>query len=145
MTELPIYCHDWGLPFELMCDASDFAIGVMPLIVSLDLVMSKRIVYTEHSASSISLPRRMRRQDSMRWIYCSRIWTLMFETKKESENREIIFQDWKIPNQDNFENKEINEAFPLETLGSIALKDDSTPWFAIFANYPMRGNSFIKW
>ncbi|GJT81152.1 reverse transcriptase domain-containing protein [Tanacetum coccineum] len=33
------------------------------------------------------------------------------------------------------ENKEINEAFPLETLGSIALKDDSTPWFADFANY----------
>ncbi|GJT52835.1 reverse transcriptase domain-containing protein [Tanacetum coccineum] len=30
---------------------------------------------------------------------------------------------------------EINEAFPLETLGSIALKDDSTPWFADFANY----------
>ncbi|GJX11442.1 reverse transcriptase domain-containing protein [Tanacetum coccineum] len=25
--------------------------------------------------------------------------------------------------------------FPLETLGSIALKDDSTPWFADFANY----------
>ncbi|GJS07085.1 hypothetical protein Tco_0363881 [Tanacetum coccineum] len=32
------------------------------------------------------------------------------------------------PHQDKFENKEINEAFPLETLGSIALKDDSTPW-----------------
>ncbi|GJT34556.1 reverse transcriptase domain-containing protein [Tanacetum coccineum] len=31
--------------------------------------------------------------------------------------------------------EEINEAFPLETLGSIALKDDSTPWFADFANY----------
>ncbi|GJR88558.1 hypothetical protein Tco_0212569 [Tanacetum coccineum] len=33
------------------------------------------------------------------------------------------------------ENKEINEAFPLETLGSIALQDQSTPWFADFANY----------
>ncbi|GJS23457.1 reverse transcriptase domain-containing protein, partial [Tanacetum coccineum] len=39
------------------------------------------------------------------------------------------------PHQDKLENKEINEAFPLETLGSIALKDDSTPWFADFANY----------
>ncbi|GJZ39373.1 reverse transcriptase domain-containing protein [Tanacetum coccineum] len=28
-----------------------------------------------------------------------------------------------------------NEAFPLETLGSIALQDQSTPWFADFANY----------
>ncbi|GJX60968.1 reverse transcriptase domain-containing protein [Tanacetum coccineum] len=33
------------------------------------------------------------------------------------------------------ENKEINEAFPLETLGSVALQDQSTPWFADFANY----------
>ncbi|GJS88063.1 hypothetical protein Tco_0770699 [Tanacetum coccineum] len=33
-------------------------------------------------------------------------------------------QDWKNPHQDKFENKEINEAFPLETLGSIALNYD---------------------
>ncbi|GKA82061.1 hypothetical protein Tco_0788809, partial [Tanacetum coccineum] len=39
------------------------------------------------------------------------------------------------PHQDKLENKEINEAFPLETLGSIALQDQSTPWFADFANY----------
>ncbi|GJS30545.1 reverse transcriptase domain-containing protein [Tanacetum coccineum] len=34
------------------------------------------------------------------------------------------------PHQDKLENKEINEAFPLETLGSVALHDQSTPWFA---------------
>ncbi|GJZ16578.1 reverse transcriptase domain-containing protein [Tanacetum coccineum] len=39
------------------------------------------------------------------------------------------------PHQDKLENKEINEAFPLETLGSVALQDQSTPWFADFANY----------
>ncbi|GJR71783.1 reverse transcriptase domain-containing protein [Tanacetum coccineum] len=36
------------------------------------------------------------------------------------------------PHQDKLE---INEAFPLETLGSVALQDQSTPWFAYFANY----------
>ncbi|GJY28356.1 reverse transcriptase domain-containing protein [Tanacetum coccineum] len=46
-----------------------------------------------------------------------------------------IFSRLENPHQDKFENKEINEAFPLETLGYIALKDDSTPWFADFANY----------
>ncbi|GJU42760.1 hypothetical protein Tco_1195717 [Tanacetum coccineum] len=39
------------------------------------------------------------------------------------------------PHQDKLENKEINEAFPLKTLGSVALQDQSTPWFADFANY----------
>ncbi|GJX64097.1 reverse transcriptase domain-containing protein [Tanacetum coccineum] len=34
------------------------------------------------------------------------------------------------PHQNEFENKEITETFPLETLGSVALRDDSTPWFA---------------
>nr|GEZ03510.1 reverse transcriptase domain-containing protein [Tanacetum cinerariifolium] len=47
------------------------------------------------------------------------------------------------PHQDKFENKEIMETFPLETLGSIALRSDSTPWFADFANYHA-GNFIAK-
>ncbi|GKF00810.1 hypothetical protein Tco_0027733 [Tanacetum coccineum] len=33
--------------------------------------------------------------------------------------------------------------YPLETLGSVALRDDSTPWFADFANYHA-GNFIVK-
>nr|GEW99024.1 reverse transcriptase domain-containing protein [Tanacetum cinerariifolium] len=47
------------------------------------------------------------------------------------------------PHQDKFENKEITKKFPLETLGSIALPSDSTPWFADFANYHA-GNFIVK-
>ncbi|GKF22881.1 reverse transcriptase domain-containing protein, partial [Tanacetum coccineum] len=47
------------------------------------------------------------------------------------------------PHQDNLENKEITETFPLETLGSIALRVDSTPWFVDFANYHA-GNFIVK-
>ncbi|GJR25878.1 reverse transcriptase domain-containing protein [Tanacetum coccineum] len=85
---------------------------------------------------SISLPRRMLRQDSCGGSYCSKNLILKFETKKEQKILlQIFFQTGNLSHQDKFENKEINEAFPLETLGSIALKDDSTPWFADFANY----------
>ncbi|GJY15329.1 reverse transcriptase domain-containing protein [Tanacetum coccineum] len=35
------------------------------------------------------------------------------------------------------------ETFPLETLGSVALRDDSTPWFADLANYHAR-NFIVK-
>ncbi|GKF49485.1 hypothetical protein Tco_0142736, partial [Tanacetum coccineum] len=31
------------------------------------------------------------------------------------------------PHQDKLKNKEITETFPLETLGSVALRVDSTP------------------
>nr|GEU99688.1 hypothetical protein [Tanacetum cinerariifolium] len=40
------------------------------------------------------------------------------------------------PHQDELEKKEITEAFPLETLGMIAFRvDSSTSWFADIANY----------
>ncbi|GJR87957.1 hypothetical protein Tco_0211968 [Tanacetum coccineum] len=45
--------------------------------------------------------------------------------------------------KDKLENKEITETFPLETLGSVALRVDSTPWFADFANYHA-GNFIVK-
>ncbi|GJW90820.1 reverse transcriptase domain-containing protein, partial [Tanacetum coccineum] len=37
------------------------------------------------------------------------------------------------PHKDVLENKDINEHFPLETLGVIS--NESTPWFADYANY----------
>ncbi|GKB00008.1 reverse transcriptase domain-containing protein [Tanacetum coccineum] len=45
------------------------------------------------------------------------------------------------PHKDVLENKDINEHFPLETLGVIS--NGSTPWFADFANYHA-GNFIIK-
>ncbi|GJT01868.1 hypothetical protein Tco_0823037 [Tanacetum coccineum] len=47
------------------------------------------------------------------------------------------------PPHNGYENKEITETFPLETLGSVALRDDNTPWFADFANYHA-GNFIVK-
>ncbi|GJT04137.1 reverse transcriptase domain-containing protein [Tanacetum coccineum] len=47
------------------------------------------------------------------------------------------------PHQDKFENKEITKTFPLKTLGSVALRVDSTQWFADFVNYHA-GNFIIK-
>ncbi|GJS89209.1 hypothetical protein Tco_0771845 [Tanacetum coccineum] len=40
------------------------------------------------------------------------------------------------PDQDVFENKEITKTFPLETLGMVTFRgDSSTPWFVDIANY----------
>ncbi|GJR68327.1 reverse transcriptase domain-containing protein [Tanacetum coccineum] len=148
LTEAPILiAPDWDLPFELMCDASDFAIGavlgqrknkhfqpihyasktmneaqthytttekeLLAVVYAFEkfrsyLVMSKSIVYTDHSA--------------IKYLFA----------KKDAKARLMRLEN---PHQDKLENKEINEAFPLETLGSVALQDQSTPWFADFANY----------
>nr|GEX82000.1 reverse transcriptase domain-containing protein [Tanacetum cinerariifolium] len=140
----------WNLPFKLMCDASDFAIGAVlgkrktkhfqpihyasktmteaqiyyttrekeMLVVMYAfekflsyLVLSKSIVYTDHSA----LKYLLRKQDA----------------KPRLEN----------PHKDVFENKDINENFPLETLGKIS--SGSTLLFADFANFHA-GNFIVK-
>ncbi|GJX95690.1 reverse transcriptase domain-containing protein [Tanacetum coccineum] len=50
----------------------------------------------------------------------------------------------KILHQGDLEKKEINETFPLETLGMISFhSDSSTPWFANIANYHA-GNFVVK-
>nr|GEZ52879.1 reverse transcriptase domain-containing protein [Tanacetum cinerariifolium] len=150
LTEAPILVvPDWNLPFELMCDASDFAIGVvlgqrkmkhfqpihyasktmieaqihytmtekemLVVVYAFEkfrpyLVLSKSIVYTDHSA----LKYLLNKQDA----------------KPRLEN----------PHKDVSENKDINDNFPLETLGSLSC--NNTPWFADIANF--HAGNFIK-
>nr|GFD14228.1 reverse transcriptase domain-containing protein [Tanacetum cinerariifolium] len=47
------------------------------------------------------------------------------------------------PYENVFDPKEINEAFPLETLNKIVHNDPSTPWYADLVNYHA-GNFIIK-
>ncbi|GJR58118.1 reverse transcriptase domain-containing protein [Tanacetum coccineum] len=50
----------------------------------------------------------------------------------------------KNPHQSVLDKKEINETFPLKTLGKVSFRgDSSTPWFADFANYHA-GNFIVK-
>ncbi|GJR35367.1 reverse transcriptase domain-containing protein [Tanacetum coccineum] len=85
LTEAPILvAPDWDLSFEIMCDASDYAVGAKNLAAD----------------------------------HLSRL-----------EN----------PHEGALEKKEINETFPLETLGIISSHNDSsTQWFADIANYHAR-------
>ncbi|GJT52609.1 reverse transcriptase domain-containing protein [Tanacetum coccineum] len=144
---------DWNLPFELMCDASDFAIGavlgqrkmkhfqpihyasktmteaqihytttekeMLAVVYAFEkfrpyLVLSKSIVYTDHSALKYLM------------------------NKQDAKPRLLRLEN---PHKDVLENKDINEHFPLETLGVIS--SESTPWFADYANYHA-GNFIIK-
>ncbi|GJR93225.1 reverse transcriptase domain-containing protein [Tanacetum coccineum] len=62
--------------------------------------------------------------------------------KKGSENLAVDhLSRLENPHKDVLENKDINEHFPLETLGVIS--SGSTPWFENYANYHA-GNFIIK-
>nr|GFA89367.1 reverse transcriptase domain-containing protein [Tanacetum cinerariifolium] len=79
------------------------------------LVLPKSIVYTDHSALK----------------YLLRIENLAAYHLSKLEN----------PHKDVFKNKDINENFPLETLGKISSR--STLWFSDFVNFHA-GNFIVK-
>nr|GEU66578.1 reverse transcriptase domain-containing protein [Tanacetum cinerariifolium] len=173
LTKAPILVvPDWNLPFELMCDASDFAIGavlgqckkkhfqpihyasktiikaqihytttkkeMLAVVNAFEksqpyLVLSKSIVYTDHSA--------------LKYLFCKQVLLLQeFDIIiRDKERMENLAADHlsrlENPHKDVFENKDINENFPLETLGKIS--SGSTQWFADFANFHA-GNFIVK-
>ncbi|GJU79217.1 reverse transcriptase domain-containing protein [Tanacetum coccineum] len=184
LTEAPILiAPDWDLPFELMCDASDFAIGavlgqrknkhfqpihyasktmteaqthytttekeLLAVVYAFEkfwsyLVLSKSIVYTDHSAIKYLFAKKDAKARLMRWILLLQEFDVEIRDKKGAENLAADhLSRLENPHQNEFENKEITETFPLETLGSVALRNDSTPWFADFANYHA-GNFIVK-
>ncbi|GJU22585.1 reverse transcriptase domain-containing protein [Tanacetum coccineum] len=178
LTEAPILVvPDWNLPFELMCDASDFAIGavlgqrktkhfqpihyasktmteaqihytttekeMLAVVYAFEkfrpyLVLSKSIVYTDHSALKYLMNKQDAKPRLLRWVLLLQEFDITIRDKKGSVNLAADhLSRLENPHKDVLENKDINEHFPLETLGVIS--SGSTPWFADYANY-MRGN-----
>ncbi|GJW58241.1 reverse transcriptase domain-containing protein [Tanacetum coccineum] len=122
LTEAPILiAPDWDLPFELMCDASDFAIGA---------VLGQRknkhfqpIHYASKTMSEAQAHYTTTEKELLAVVYA-------FE-----KFRSYLILSKSIVKQ--------QKPFPTQNLGSVALRDDSTPWFADFANYHA-GNFIVK-
>ncbi|GJR21180.1 reverse transcriptase domain-containing protein [Tanacetum coccineum] len=148
---------DWNLPFELMCDASDFVIGAVlgkrkikhfqPIHYASKTMTEAQIHYTTTEKEMLAvvyafekfrpyLPRLLR------WVLLLQEFDITIRDKKGSENLTADhLSRLENPHKDVLENKEINENFPLETLGVIS--SGSTPWFADYANFHA-GNFIIK-
>ncbi|GKB36597.1 reverse transcriptase domain-containing protein [Tanacetum coccineum] len=182
LTEAPILVvPDWNLPFELMCDASDFAIGavlgqrktkhfqpihyasktmteaqihytttekeMLAVVYAFEkfrpyLVLSKSIVYTDHSALKYLLSKQDAKPRLLRWVLLLQEFDIIIRDKKGTENLAADhLSRLENPHKDVLENKDINENFPLETLGVIS--SGSTPWFADIANFHA-GNFIVK-
>ncbi|GJY59249.1 reverse transcriptase domain-containing protein [Tanacetum coccineum] len=185
LTEDPILvAPDWDLPFEIMCDASDFAVGavlgqrktkqfqpihyasktmtnaqahytmtekeLLAVVYAFEkfrpyLVLSKTIVYTDHSALKYLLAKQDAKPRLLRWILLLQEFDVIICDKKGAENLAADhLSRLENPRQSDPEKKEIDKTFPLETLGMVTFRGDSnTPWFADIANYHA-GNFIVK-
>nr|GEU73511.1 reverse transcriptase domain-containing protein [Tanacetum cinerariifolium] len=106
------------------------------------LVLSKIIVYTDHSALKYLHSKQDAKLRLIQWVLLLQEFDIIIRDKKRMENLAAYhLSSLENPHKDVFENKDINENFPLETLGKIS--SGSTPWFADFANFHA-GNFIIK-
>nr|GEV56510.1 reverse transcriptase domain-containing protein [Tanacetum cinerariifolium] len=108
LTEAPILVvPNWNLPFELMWDASDYVIGAVlgqrkskhfqPIHYASKMMTEAQIHYTTNEKEMLAV------------------------IKKGSENLAADhLSRLENPHKDVLENKDINENFPLETLGSLS-------------------------
>ncbi|GJR56435.1 reverse transcriptase domain-containing protein [Tanacetum coccineum] len=126
LTMAPIIISpDWNVPFELMCDASDFAVGavlgqridgklkpiyyanktlnneqehytttekeLLAVVFSFDkfrqyLVLSKIIVYTDHSALKYLFSKQEAKPRLIRWVLLLQGFDIEIKDKKGAEN-----------------------------------------------------------
>nr|GFB10186.1 reverse transcriptase domain-containing protein [Tanacetum cinerariifolium] len=105
------------------------------------LILSKSIVYMDHSALKYLLSNKMPSRDCFGEFSSCKNLISPFVIKKGSENLAAgHLSRLENPHKDVCENKDINENSHLETLGSIS--SGSTPWFADIENF--HAGNFIK-
>ncbi|GJT33016.1 reverse transcriptase domain-containing protein [Tanacetum coccineum] len=183
LTEAPILiAPNWDQPFEIMCDASDYAIGavlgqriekhfrpihyasktmteaetnytttekeMLAVVYAFEkfrsyLIMNKSVVYTDHSALKYLFNKKDAKARLLRWVLLLQEFDFKVIDTKGAENYAADhLSRLENPYENTFDPKEITETFPLETLSVLTSKDQSTPWFADFANY--HAGKFIK-
>nr|GEV26924.1 reverse transcriptase domain-containing protein [Tanacetum cinerariifolium] len=99
------------------------------------------LVYTDHLALKYLFNKQDAKPRLLHWVLLLQEFDITIRDKKGSENLATDhLSRLENPHKDVLENKDINENFPLDTLGSLS--SGSTSWFADIANF-YTGN-FIK-
>ncbi|GJT25258.1 reverse transcriptase domain-containing protein [Tanacetum coccineum] len=141
LTRAPVIVSpNWNLSFELMCDASDFAVGAVlgqKDVFAFDkfrsyLILSKTIVHTDHSALRHLFKKQDAKPRLIRWILLLQEFDIEIKDRKGTENVAADHLS-RIENDETSDDSEVDDNFPGETLMEINTKDE--PWFADFANY----------
>nr|GEV29584.1 retrovirus-related Pol polyprotein from transposon TNT 1-94 [Tanacetum cinerariifolium] len=126
LTEAPILiAPNWDLPFELMCDASDFAIGAVlgqrheknfkPIQYASKTMNNAESNYTTIEKEMLALV--MPRRDCFGGFYYSKNFDFKVLDTKGAENLAADhLSRLENPYKNVLDPKEINETFPLETL-----------------------------
>ncbi|GJX29182.1 reverse transcriptase domain-containing protein [Tanacetum coccineum] len=125
LTEAPILiAPDWNEPFELMCDASDFALGAVlgqrhekhfrPIHYASKTMNEAESRYTTTEKEMLAVDSKAR---LLRWVLLLQEFDFDVVDTKGAENLAADhLSRLENPHKNELDPKEINEKFPLETL-----------------------------
>ncbi|GKC38161.1 putative nucleotidyltransferase, ribonuclease H [Tanacetum coccineum] len=155
LTTAPIIISlDWNVPFELMCDASDFAIGAVlrqqidgkfkPIYYASKTLNNAQEHYTTIEKELLTvvfsfdkLSKRMQNQGLLGGFYFSRDLTLRLKIKKGAKNLATDhLSRLENPDLGTFTEEEITDEFPDEHLMILKAElNNDEPWYADYVNY----------
>nr|GEX71795.1 reverse transcriptase domain-containing protein [Tanacetum cinerariifolium] len=151
----PTTVKDWDMPFELICDASDYAIGAVlgqrqdkhfrPIHYANKIMTEAESNYTMTENKMLAVVYAFEKFRSYLIMNKSIEFTFkVIDTKGADNLAADHLSRLENPHQNVLDPKEINESLPLETLNLVSTRvNQSTPWFADFANYHA-GNFVVK-
>nr|GEY19063.1 reverse transcriptase domain-containing protein [Tanacetum cinerariifolium] len=147
LTEAPILiAPNWDQPFELMCDASDYVVGVVlgqrvekhfrPIYYASKTMTQAEMNYTTTEKEMLAVVYAFEKFRSYLIMNKSIEFDFkVIDTKEAESYASDHLSRLENPYENVFYPKEINETFLLKSLNKVAHQDPSTPWFADFANY----------
>ncbi|RVW61704.1 Retrovirus-related Pol polyprotein from transposon 17.6 [Vitis vinifera] len=142
LTTVPIVrAPNWKLPFEVMCDASDLAMGaVFGAKRRWKALWSFIVVFTDHSALKYLLTKQDAKARLIRWILLLQEFNLQIRDKKGVENVVADHLSRLVITHDSH-GLPIYDDFPDESLMSIEV----APWYSHIANYLVTGEVPSEW
>ncbi|GJV76582.1 reverse transcriptase domain-containing protein [Tanacetum coccineum] len=165
LTQAPILvAPDWDLPFEIMCDASDFAVGAVlrqrktkyfqPIHYASKTMTEAQAHYTTTEKELLAVVYAFEKFRPYLVLSKSIVYTDYSALKYLLANQDakprllrwiLLLQEYDVVIHDKKGAENLaadhlsrleNQTFPLETLGMVTFRgDDNAPWFADFANY----------
>ncbi|XP_070010083.1 uncharacterized protein [Nicotiana sylvestris] len=137
VTAFIIVAPDWSLPFELMCDASDFAIGAV-LGQRKDKVFYS-IYYASKSLDDAQLNYTTTENELLAVVWAFEKFRAYLEFDVEIRDRkgtknQVFDHLSRLENHDHVEKGgQIKEVFPDEQL--FVITQDTPPWYTDYVNY----------
>nr|GEV47705.1 reverse transcriptase domain-containing protein [Tanacetum cinerariifolium] len=142
LTEAPILvAPNQDQPFELMCDASDYAIGAVfgqrikkhfrPIHYASKTMTQAEMNYTTTEKEMLAnlFSKKDAKVRLLRWIFLLQEFDFKVIDTKGAENYAADhLSRLENPYENIFDPKEINKTFRLESLNKVAHQDPSTLW-----------------